>query len=562
MIAEAQGKCRFRFVLTYDLKRFSRGDIDEAGHYRFLLRQKGIDIIYATENFGDDFTSELIRPMRQWQARQESVDLSKLTARGQMSSILAGSYFGSTPPWGYDYLYSNSRGEPFHIVRYFPSGEKVVLDPDGTFSMRIPFGERPPRMDNDSVRLVLSLPERVETIRNIFQWYVHEGLGFRAITNRLNKTGNTSPRTGWWGKRFYHGQWNAVSVGQILRRQVYAGDSVWNKITLGKFHKIVDGRSVPRTRQMAGLWEKNPRSEWIIKPNTHEPIVSREMFEAAQKILDGRLEVSPFKTRLTGRARSSNYLLSRLITCEACGHHFSGWSHKIRRKTKLSTAPVPQYYLCHGYMAKGTSVCRRVAFEKEPLEAFVIEQVQLRLTQVLARYGMAELRQFLQEEFDRTTITPATSLTDLDAEMSRLKADIDRLLDSLTPINKELIDERLVELKKRRRELEARRETQVHQAQQKVDVEAATRAVLAYLTRFREVLGHGTSLEQKEFLSAFVEGISLHPQERRGTLKIRDLVAASFSTTGWTAMNTLKTPCPREETLAFRRGERSWKRSR
>ena len=175
MIAEAQGNARFRFILTYDIKRFSRGDIDEAGHYRHLLKERGVDVIYATENFGDDFTSELIRPMRQWQARQESVDLSKLTARGQMSSILAGSYFGSTPPWGFDYLYSNSRGEPFHIVRYLPSGEKDVLDPDGIFRMRVPFGERPPRMDNDSVRLVLSLPERVETIRNIFQWYVHEG---------------------------------------------------------------------------------------------------------------------------------------------------------------------------------------------------------------------------------------------------------------------------------------------------------------------------------------------------------------------------------------------------
>ena len=209
---------------------------------------------------------------------------------------------------------------------------------------------------------------------------------------------------------------------------------------------------------------------------------------------------------------------------------------------KPATAPVPQYYLCHGYMAKGTSVCRRVAFEKEPLEAFVIEQVQLRLTQVLARYGMAELRQFLQEELDRTTITPATSLKDLDAEMSRLAADMDRLIDSITPINKDLIDERLIKLKKRRRELEARRETQVRLAQQKVDVEAATRAALAYMTRFREVLGHGTLLEQKEFLSAIVEGISLHPQEKRGTLKIRDLVMASFSMSGWTAMNTEKTP--------------------
>ena len=561
LIAEAGGKCRFRYVLTYDVKRFSRGDVDEAGYYRHLLKEKGIDVVYATENFGDEFTSELIRPMRQWQARQESVDLSKLTARGQMSSVQAGSYFGSTAPWGYDYLYSNSRGEPFHIVRYLPGGEKDVFDPDGTPKFRVPFGERPPRMDNDSVRLVLSLPERVETVRNIFEWYVNEGLGVRAITNRLNARGITSPRSGWWGKRFYHGKWNISSVLHILRRPVYVGDTVWNRRTQAKFHQIVDGRSVARTRQKSGSPEMNPREDWIVTPNTHEPIVSRETFKAAQKILDGRRDESPFKAKLAGRARSSNYLLSGLVTCELCGHHFSGWTHKIRRKTKPVPTERPQFYLCHGYMAKGTSVCRRAAIEKKPLEEFIVEQVRLRLMQVLDGGGMKRLRQYVREELERTTGTPTTSLKEVNAELSRLKADIDRLLDSITSVNKDLIDERLLEIKKRRRELEARRETIVRNAERKVDLEAATTAALAYLKHFKEVLGRGTFVEQKELLGALVEGITLHPVEKRGVLKMRDMVVASFCTSGWTAMNTEKTPCPQEETLPFRRGERSWRKS-
>ena len=28
------------------MKRFSRGDLDEVGHYRYVLKNKGIDIIY------------------------------------------------------------------------------------------------------------------------------------------------------------------------------------------------------------------------------------------------------------------------------------------------------------------------------------------------------------------------------------------------------------------------------------------------------------------------------------------------------------------------------------
>ncbi|MGH9868612.1 MAG: recombinase family protein [Candidatus Polarisedimenticolia bacterium] len=536
MIREAQGKARFRAILVYDIKRFSRGDVDEAGYYRHLLRQRNIDVVYATENFGDDFTSELIRPMRQWQARQESVDLSRLTARGQMSSVQAGSYFGSTAPWAYDYMYSTSRGEPFHIVRYLPAGEKDVLSPDGTFTFRVPYGERPPRMDNDSVRLVLSLPERVETVRNIFDWCVNEGLGGRAIANRLNRVGITSPRSGWWGNRFYHGKWNVSSVAHILRRPVYTGDTVWNRVTQGKFHRIVDGRSVARTRQKSGRSEKNSREDWIVAADTHPAIVSREVFAAAQRILDGRREVSTFKKRLSGRARSSNYLLSRLITCELCGHHLSGWTHKIRRKTTSPPADRPQYYLCQGYLAKGNSVCRRAAFEKEPLEAFVIEQVRRRLMQLLDGSGMADLRRYVREELEQAIGTPGTDLKAVEEEMSRVAADIDRLIDSITPVNKDLIDERLVQLKNRRRQLEDRREELSLRAERKVDLEAATNAALAYLTRFREVLATGTFLEQKEFLSAFVERITLHPVKKSGTLKIRDMVAASFCISGWNRM--------------------------
>ena len=76
MVREAQGNPKFRYILAYDVKRFSRGDWREVGYYCHLLMQRGVEVVYATENFGDDFTSELIRPMRQWQARQESVDLT------------------------------------------------------------------------------------------------------------------------------------------------------------------------------------------------------------------------------------------------------------------------------------------------------------------------------------------------------------------------------------------------------------------------------------------------------------------------------------------------------
>ena len=76
MIADAKKRsCDFRFVVVYDVKRFGRVDNDEAGYYRHILRSQGIEVIYTSENFNGDGTDDLIRPVKQWQAREESKDL-------------------------------------------------------------------------------------------------------------------------------------------------------------------------------------------------------------------------------------------------------------------------------------------------------------------------------------------------------------------------------------------------------------------------------------------------------------------------------------------------------
>jgi hypothetical protein len=53
---------------------FDSIDNDEAGYYRHILRTNGVEVLYVSENF-NDITDDLVRPVKQWQARQESKDL-------------------------------------------------------------------------------------------------------------------------------------------------------------------------------------------------------------------------------------------------------------------------------------------------------------------------------------------------------------------------------------------------------------------------------------------------------------------------------------------------------
>ena len=88
LIQDAQSPSQpFVIVVVYDIKRFGRVDNDEAGYCRHVLRTHGVEVRYVSENFNGDATDDLLRLVKQWQARQESKDLSKVTIRGLLSKM-------------------------------------------------------------------------------------------------------------------------------------------------------------------------------------------------------------------------------------------------------------------------------------------------------------------------------------------------------------------------------------------------------------------------------------------------------------------------------------------
>ena len=100
MMKAAQSLSRdFSFIIVYDIKRFGRVDNDEAGHYRYLLRTNGIEVRYVNEFFTGHSTDDLLRAVKQWQAREESRDLSRVTSfpLKSVSSRRWSNTTGSTP---------------------------------------------------------------------------------------------------------------------------------------------------------------------------------------------------------------------------------------------------------------------------------------------------------------------------------------------------------------------------------------------------------------------------------------------------------------------------------
>jgi DNA invertase Pin-like site-specific DNA recombinase len=553
LIADAgNGHCDFRTVLVYDIKRFGRVDNDEAGYYRHLLRKRGVEVVYTSEGFTGHDTDEIVRTVKQLQARQESKDLSKVTLRGQLTSVHAGSYLGGVPPYGYDYLYRDSNKKPIHVVRYSEKGEKLLLHPHTGKLMRVVVqGEHLTGSKEDQIHLVPSSPERIAVLRRIFDDY-RTGFGYKSIASRLNAEGVPSPRSREWDAHF-NGQWGLSTIRNILINPVYCGDTVWNRITAAKFHRSSVKGVVERRGPSGRVRDPNPREDWIVTPDTHEALIPRSIFAATHELRAKRDAAGNRSRNSRGRGYYSNYLLSGLIRCNDCDHNFMGFSHKSRACSKDPSLPRPRYYLCGGYITKGTSVCKRVAYPQEPLESYLIGRLQTRLQVFLTKGGEKVLRQMVREALAQAGPNPEKALADTRTEITRLRKDVDRLLANLTAGNRDFIDTKLGEIRRRLRDLEAKEEELQTRATQIPDLEATVEAALAQVRRLKEVLAHGSIVEQKELLRGFVGGIVLTPSQHRGVITWYDLPASLIFRGGTRAEAEKMQPWASKEAIRWAR---------
>lgn len=70
--------------------------IDDAGYYRYLFRTHCVGVHYVNENFNSYSTDDLLRLVKQRQARQEAKALSKVTIRGLLSTCNTGCWMGGS----------------------------------------------------------------------------------------------------------------------------------------------------------------------------------------------------------------------------------------------------------------------------------------------------------------------------------------------------------------------------------------------------------------------------------------------------------------------------------
>ncbi|GAH73623.1 unnamed protein product, partial [marine sediment metagenome] len=272
--------------------------------------------------FNGDTTDDLLRPVKQWQARQESKDLSKVTIRGLLSKVEGGWWMGGTPPYGYDLCYQNAEGKFLFILRFMPDGSKQLLDEKGNLIRTLARGESLNISKRDQAKLTLSDPERVKVIKRLFKMYAEQGKGYKSLADTLNREGVPAPRGPEWSY-IYSGFWTDSTIRSILVNPIYAGDMVWNRRQDGRFHRISKGRAVDRENVHGARLVPNSKEDWIVIRDAHPSLISRRLFEQIKHRLENHpksIEQRKSNHGRTWNGRRSRFILSGLAKCSLCNN--------------------------------------------------------------------------------------------------------------------------------------------------------------------------------------------------------------------------------------------------
>ncbi len=169
-------------------------------------------------------------------------------------------------------------------------------------------------------------PREAEVVRDIFGQCA-AGKGFKKIAKELNRRGVPGPRSAW----------APSSIREIMHRDLYRGDIVWNKVQ-------------KRDQWGKKKYKARPETEWVRVPVPELQIVPDELWEAAHDRLAGARGIYLRKTngQLWGRPASgieSRYLLAGMAQCSWCGGSLIVVKSGGRK------------YKCANYHSRGTTVC-------------------------------------------------------------------------------------------------------------------------------------------------------------------------------------------------------------
>jgi site-specific DNA recombinase len=174
-------------------------------------------------------------------------------------------------------------------------------------------------------------------------WRATERLGYAAIAERLNADSDRYPVPRALDPTRQRDAWGRSTVREILVNPKYTGYMVWNRRAMKKGGK------------------HNPPSVWVWSPEpTHEPLVTKSIFDAAAGTAERRQRSRDGASLNSHPETTRSYLLRSFVVCDACGRRMYGRFNKSRT-----------YYVCQPALNHAGKVAER--FPDHPASIWIRE---------------------------------------------------------------------------------------------------------------------------------------------------------------------------------------------
>jgi len=280
-------------VLCMEVERLTRGDMVDQGIVGRAFTESGTLIVTPLKVYDPASEADMeYFEFGLFMSRREFKTIKKRLYQGRVAAAKEGQFIGSTPPYGYSRVVKNG----MH-----------TLEPNGD----------------------------ARFVSVIFEEYA-KGLSYRKIAGMLDAIG---------AKPIRGEKWSPASVANILTNSVYRGRIVWGSTKQTAYRE--NGRTRYRTEYP---------DEYIDVQGLHVPIISGELWEAAQK----RRNAAPARPEYEQRN-----IFGRILVCAECGRalHWRKPSHEGGQ------AVFTHLHKGEGCMTKGCSARKLEALVADALES-------------------------------------------------------------------------------------------------------------------------------------------------------------------------------------------------
>ena len=320
-------------VITKDLSRLGRDYIKTGFYIEDYFPKRNVRYVAVTDGVDTyiDSTNNDITPFKAIMNDMYAKDISKKIRSVYKEKQKSGEYLCSIPAYGYK--------------KHLTIKNKLIVD--------------------DQVRAI---------VEKIFDMYVN-GHGSIEIVKFLNLNKYLSP-TGYRktgivqdkSKTVYN--WNEVTVCNILKNEVYIGNTIQNKKSVISY-KVKKVRTVEKKNQ-------------IRVNNTHEAIIDKDTFEKVQCIIE---------KRGTNTKLKYDYLLRGLLYCYHCKRKLQ---IVLKKNSKRNTKSHP-YITCSDAKKRG---CYPLNMNYEKFEKHIIYIVK-KICQI---YADKEIFYSIYEKYQNKTL--------------------------------------------------------------------------------------------------------------------------------------------------------------